>query len=274
MEGRPNISFRFLHFVAHTNIFIGVCAAFMTAYTLAYFQKNVSVVLVGITLGTTFIMYNTQQLLLEFLVLNGRDEYRRWFKAKRLVLILMLLVGLIEIYPLFTSGKEFLITYASAAVISFLYFLPFSNLRSLPLVKSIIIGIVWTLVCVIAPLGISEPDQTKIYFGTSQFLFITALCILFNIRDVEHDKRSKTHTLPVLYGLRVARIAAIIFLGGYLLFSFLADGSVRYMTVHTTTFILAGVFTLKSDPNRHPFYFLLGVDGIVIVQAALGFIFL
>lgn len=186
----------------------------------------------------------------------------------------MLFAGLAEIYPLLNSSWPFLITYAIAGVISLLYFLPFSNLRSIPFLKSFIIGLVWTLICVIAPLELTGISNEKINFSIGQLLFISALCVLFNIRDVEQDIRSKTYTIPVLYGVKVAKIFALLLLVGFLVADYFAHSDWRFMMVSIVTFVAACGLTFASSPQRHNFYYLLGVDGLILFQSFLGFVLL
>lgn len=274
LERQPNIFYRFLSFIAHSNIFISICAASVTAYSLLLFGDSSKYQMILITLGTTFILYNTQHLLLRYLGLKTPEQRKDWYDRHKIVLWLMVLSGAAEVYPLLRSSWPFLITYGIAGVISLLYFLPFSNLRSIPFLKSFIIGLVWTLICVIAPLELTGVSNGKINFAIAQLLFITALCVLFNIRDVEQDIRSNTYTIPVLYGVKVAKIFTYFLLAGYLFACYLSSSEWRFMAVSVITFLASYVFTLASNPQRHNFYYLLGVDGLILAQSILGFIFL
>lgn len=257
--------------MAYSNIFIAVCAASAAAYTTRLFKGEIAWVSVAITLGTTFIMYNTQQLLLGFLALKTPVERNTWFKKQQLLLWLIIGVGAAELYPLALASYKFIWTYGVAAMISLLYFLPFSNFRSIPLLKSFIVGLVWTLVCVVAPLDM-KPGAAQVNFASGQLLFITALCVLFNIRDVEHDKRTHTFTVPVLYGITTARVFAFLFLIAYAILNYYVRRDASYLAVTLATFLLSAFLTFRSRPENHPYFYLYGVDGLILFQSIFGII--
>lgn len=264
---------RALAFVAYSNVFIAVCAASGAAYTTRLFKGEIVWTSVAITLGTTFIMYNTQQLLLGFLALKTSAERNAWFKKQQALLWLIVAVGAAELYPLALSSYKFIWTYGIAAMISLLYFLPFSNLRSIPLLKSFIVGLVWTLVCVVAPLEM-KTTNAQVNFASGQLLFITALCVLFNIRDVEHDKRTSTFTVPVLYGITTARVFAFLFLIAYVMLNYYVSRDRSYLVVALATFLLSTLLTFRSRPESHPYFYLYGVDGLILFQSIFGIVML
>jgi 4-hydroxybenzoate polyprenyltransferase len=272
LDKKRTIVYTTLVFLAHSNLFISLCAASVAAFTQALFLKTILPWVVWITFGTTFVLYNTQHVLLHYLILPDAGARRQWTQRKRVVLLLMLIIALSELYPLYFCSWQFLLTYAISGVISLLYFLPFSNLRAIPFLKSFIIGLVWTLICVVAPLEPQFYHTQQVYFCFSQLLFITALCVLFNIRDVEQDKHAGTHTVPVLYGVKIAKIFTIILLLVYLAGSYLAQSAFLFAISSLATFVLSAYFTIGSRPGRHSFFYLLGVDGIILVQSILGIV--
>lgn len=227
-----------------------------------------------ITFGTTFILYNTQQLFLGYISLKDPAARKKWADKNKILLQLVFLVGIAELYPLYKSSWQFLFIYAVAGLISLLYFLPFFNLRSVPFLKSFIIGMVWVLVCVGAPLNISEVTPLLMWFCAAQLFFITALCVLFNIKDLEQDKITGTYTIPVLYGIRIAKIFTMVLLVCYLLASFLAGSGIGFVAGTFGTFLLSCFFTIGSSPKKHSFYYLFGVDGIILIQGVAGILIL
>jgi len=274
LEKQANIPYRILAFIAYTNIFISVCAASVAAWAQFFFLGKISILMIWVTLGTTFILYNTQQLFLGYISLKDLASRKKWAEKNKILLQLVFLVGIAELYPLYKSSWQFLFIYVVAGLISLLYFLPFFNLRSVPFLKSFIIGMVWVLVCVGAPLNISEVSPLLMWFCIAQLFFITALCVLFNIRDLEQDKISGAYTVPVLYGTRIAKIFTLVLLAGYLLASYLAEPGLKFMAVSLGTFLLSCFFTIRSFPKNHPFYYLFGVDGIILLQSVLGIVIL
>ena len=219
-------------------------------------------------------MYNTQQLYLGYISVKGTPLFKDWLKKNTNLLRIVMLVAAAEIYPLQKSPLELLGTYSLAAGISLLYFMPFSNLRSVPFLKSLIIGLVWVLVCVIAPLETTSFNKMEINFSLAQLGFITALCVLFNIRDVENDKKTKTYTVPVLYGIKSAKIFTIILLAGYLIAFVLVANKFYFALVASVIFVLSCTLALLASSKRHAFYYLFGVDGLILLQSIIGILFL
>jgi 4-hydroxybenzoate polyprenyltransferase len=271
---RPfNIIFRIPAFIAHANIFISICAASLAWYSQFLSGSNEWTDNLWITFGCTFVLYNTQQLFLAYLVVRNTAEYEKWISKNALLLALVAAAAISEIYPLMHSSRHLLLTYCTAAAISLLYFLPFSNLRGIPFLKSFIIGVVWTLICVVAPTKpIKDPDS--LFFAVGQLQFITALCVLFNIKDMEHDRTAGTHTIPVLYGEKRAKWFAILLLLGYLAASVFVMPDLKGICIYGTVFLISGLFTWGSSASRHPFYYLYGVDGLILLQSILGFVLL
>ena len=274
LENQPNIFYKSLLFIARSNIFISVCAASLAAWSQQLFSAKITFANAWITLGATFIMYNTQQLYLEYVSVKNTSLFKPWIKKNTNLLRIVVLIAAAEIYPLQKSEPPLLITYALAAAISLLYFMPFSNLRSIPFLKSLIIGLVWGLVCVIAPLETSSFNKMELIFCFSQLFLITALCVLFNIRDVDDDKKTKTYTVPVLYGIKNAKIFAIVLLTGYLIANVFVAPVFYFIFISSLIFVISCAFTFKSYPKNHPLYYLFGVDGIILLQSVLGLLFL
>src|SRR4051812_19998895 len=96
---RPNIFYRALHFIAHANIFISICAASLSAWSQQLFTGRINLTNVWITLGATFMMYNTQQLYLGYVLVKGTPLFKEWVKKNALLLRIMLLITIAEIYP-------------------------------------------------------------------------------------------------------------------------------------------------------------------------------
>jgi 1,4-dihydroxy-2-naphthoate octaprenyltransferase len=103
-----------------------------------------------------------------------------------------------------------------------------------------------------------------------QLIFVSVLCVLFNIRDVEEDARSGTHSLPVLFGIRHAKNFVYISMVLYLIGAFLSGFSTHFLTVSLITFFLTILFTYSSTIERHSFFYGLGVDGLILVQSVIG----
>lgn len=255
-----SLLYRTIDFVGTTNIFISLCATSLTALSLKRNMGYVPREMLLLTFCATFILYNGQQLFLS-LFYYGRQN-RNWFGSRQKTLLMMMIFALAGLYPLFHFTPNQWLVYFIALLLGLSYFLPFTNLRGVPLLKSFLVGFVWVLVCVVIP-----TRTVDLFFCMAQLFLITALCLLFNIRDLKHDASVGTATLPVLYGEEVARWVTAALLIMYLL----ATGFTLYGIL---TFLAAIWLTFAATSKNHSFFYLFGVDGIILLQTCLAWLFL
>ncbi len=252
-------------FIGYSNIFIALCAASLTAWSQKIFLSKVSFSFICITFSATFLLYNTQRMYLSFFQRkSGRSK--DWnYKSKYIIVFLM--AGL---YPVLEISRHNMLIYFVSFCLGIFYFLPFSNLRAIPVVKSFTVGLVWVLVCVAAPLEEYTWNTEKIFFCLIQLFLISALCVLFNIRDTEEDRKSGTHSLPVLYGIKTTKIFNYAILLLYLSLAPYAQFSLRFFAVCLVTLCVSCLLTQRASLTNHPFYYTFGIDGIILLQSLLG----
>jgi hypothetical protein len=250
-----------LRFIAFSNIFIALCAASLSAYSQSIFNQHIRIEQVTLTFCATFLLYNAQRLFLSWL--SKSHQKQDWYRKHTPLLALFMLLAMLGLYPLVHSSLRNLSLYAISLIIGFLYFLPVSNLRKLPFLKSLSVGIVWGLVCVAACIDNSLFNFKILAFFCAQVFLVTALCILFNIRDLVHDTALGTRTLPVVWGLRKAKLVTHILLLGYLVCHFSLTAA--------AIFILGCFLTQQARPENHAFYYLYAVDGLILLQSMIEF---
>lgn len=260
LERLINIGDRALNFIGRSNIFISICAASLTAWAQKRTYGRMFIYDILITFSATFLLYNAQRLFLS--MLPAAHQQKGWYTKNKKMLFVLMTFALTGLYPLIFLSVKVWLVYSVSLLLGLLYFMPFSNFRKIPAIKSLLVGLVWVLVCVIAP-----TKRMDIFFCAAQCSFVSALCILFNIRDMEHDAEAGTQTLPVLYGAGAARKAALI-----LLFIYLVASGLNVVSV--ITFLPAAYLTFYSFPQNHPHYYTFGVDGLILLQSILGILFL
>ncbi len=154
--------------------------------------------------------------------------------------------------------------------------LPFANvkrIREIGWLKIIALALVWALVTSIMPIIYWHKSPFDYPFELSlRLALIFALCILFDVRDIQTDKARNIKTLPQRLGLRRSYIlmycSAIVFIGlSFFQFIRFHDFSSVYSAV-ITAFALWGVaIYLKNHPTEKA-YILLG-DGIMLLYSAI-----
>ncbi len=268
---------RVLDTLTYSNVYIAFSAFLFTLQTGFVFQQSFrSALFFGmINFVATMGMYSLQRVY--FIRKRPFHPVSKWFKTYgKWVLVIILLLASLHIswfgsfYKTFLKG---LFLYAPVVLLSLAYFLPPFNLRSLPYVKIFFIGLVWMYVGIIIPLSYNGFEfypgalltKEALSYVIAQFLFISAICIPFDVRDFESDKLNNILTIPVQFGIKVARWLGIIILAGYFLLA--ADEVQLYVYMLCT--VVASILIWFSYPIRKRHYYSVLVDGLIIFQYAL-----
>jgi len=101
-----------------------------------------------------------------------------------------------------------------------------------------------------------------------RFLFIAALTIPFDIRDLFEDKQSGLKTIPTVWGEKNAYLLCQVLLFGYLILLLLFRGGGFNANFYalTITVLLAGWLIFKSKWEKNEYYYFFCVDGVLILQ--------
>ena len=228
--------------------------------------------------GATLVQYNMHYLFKTTAVANsGRLQWS--VKNKSIHKILIALGVALILYGLFSFQVRHFIFLVALGAVSFLYsfpFLPFTNkkrIKDFGLLKIITLSLLWTLVTVWFPL-----DEVK-FSGLSfqlifvrRFVFIFLLCLLFDIRDIEVDRRENIATLSVQLGIKksytLCYVLLIIFaVLSIIQFIYLPDApQLIAMLVSAAATWMVIEFSKK---NKSDVFYLACVDGMMLLQALL-----
>ena len=146
------------------------------------------------------------------------------------------------------------------------------RLRDLHYLKIFLIALTWSWITVILPameLGLSYAFPVYIML-LERVVFVFAITIPFDIRDMEIDAYNQVKTLPASLGMRSSqRLAA-----GALIFMCLLAGLNYYIDVYQLSQLVAlvssafvGVLLIfLSDRVQHDYFFSGVVDGLMVAQ--------
>jgi len=149
------------------------------------------------------------------------------------------------------------------------------GLRNIPGLKPFLITLVWTMSCVLFPVlesmhnhltDISMRDTTILI--AKRFLFIGALTVPFDIRDLFDDRKVGLKTIPVVWGEKNAYLFCQVLLAGYivLMFLFRQNGFSPDFFALTLTMFLTGWLIFKSAWEKNEYYYFFYMDGVLILQ--------
>jgi 4-hydroxybenzoate polyprenyltransferase len=151
------------------------------------------------------------------------------------------------------------------------------NLRSIPGLKILFIGLVWGLTTVVLPMvddGISIFNPTAYYMIARRILFIIAITIPFDIRDTDFDIQQSLVTIPILLGVKKSKILAYVLLIIFSILIYTQYGSPfvdnesklnfsipLYFSALSTAFLIS-----FSSKNNGKYFHYFWLDGTMIFQ--------
>ncbi|WPU98256.1 hypothetical protein SNE26_19725 [Mucilaginibacter sp. cycad4] len=280
-----------LDFLLFSNIFMSLCAVAQALLTFHLIGSKPVFPVLGLLFTSTLGIYNFC-ILITRPAKPQRSPYRRvrWFFAHYRLMVTFTIVSLLSLIPLFfiiTTESKILLIFLS--VLSFGYGLPLFSvgdhkfgLRNIPGLKPFLITLVWTMSCVLFPVlesihnhltDITMRDTTILI--AKRFLFIGALTIPFDIRDLFDDRKVGLKTIPVVWGEKNAYLFCQVLLTGYivLMFLFRQNGFSLDFFALTLTMFLTGWLIFRSAWEKNEYYYFFYMDGVLILQYVIVVVF-
>lgn len=272
-----------LDFLLFSNLFIALCAVAQALVTYKLINTEPEIHVLAFLFFSTLALYNFS-ILLSRPKKPAESSFRRvrWIFAHHRLMITVTIIAVLSLIPLGlflnTASKILMI---ALAVVSVAYNLPLFSihdkrfgLRNIPGLKLFLIAMVWALSCVLLPILELETSilagttvNDTILLITKRFLFIAAITVPFDIRDMYQDRSSDLKTIPVLLGEQRSLWVCQALLLVYLLLLFLFTESINGIFIGLTlTILLSGWLILKSKWERNEYYYFLYLDGTMILQ--------
>lgn len=188
-------------------------------------------------------------------------------------------------YYTFQLDTASLIYIFGFALITFFYAIPFlprrlfvdtkQNLRSISGLKVYVIALVWTGVTVFLPLINNHYflDMDCVVTGIQRFLFVIALMVPFEIRDLQYDSL-KLATLPQQIGVKRTKIVGVLLLIAFFCLEFFKKNVTWYslltLCIVTLITIACLVFSKKEQGVYYSSFF---VEGLPILWLSIYLFF-
>jgi hypothetical protein len=157
------------------------------------------------------------------------------------------------------------------------------SLRNIGWMKPFVIGFVWAGFVTIYPIVYYQivNDRTleitwvEIFLFVKNFMFITVLAIMFDIKDYATDSNMKLKTYVVEHGLRTTIFKILIplsvaGLGSFLVYGFMRHFSEMRIFMNTIPFLMMITFAYYLHRRQSIFYYLVLIDGLMLVKALCG----
>ncbi len=213
---------KFIHLILYSSLWIAICAAAQVQLTFELIGSpqgpgNYTLFVFASTIG----LYGLHRLVGINIVRAFEHEGRfAIIKKYRSHIIVYSVLGFIAagVFFILLPSSTWLYLILPVAI-SAAYVIPTTKsgkrLRDLPLVKIFLLASSWSLLTTTVPLlniGYSETIPITLIF-IERFLFIIAITIPFDIRDMDVDTETGLQTLPHILGITRSKILAISLLG-------------------------------------------------------------
>jgi 4-hydroxybenzoate polyprenyltransferase len=284
-----------LDFLLFSNLFIALCAVAQALVTYHLLQVEPDKRILAIVFFGTIGIYNFSMLLSKPKNPEKSPFVRvKWIFSHHRMIISITLISMLCLIPLgllyLSIEAQLLMIFTGALALGYnIPFLTLNNhkigLRNIPGIKLFLIALVWSISCVLLPIIELEHDY-QINISTAEtlllvakrFLFIAAITIPFDIRDLFQDKLYELKTIPVMLGERKAYIFCQFLLAGYLALLLLFNQNINADVIGLTlTILLTGWLIFKSNIKKNEYYYFFYLDGTMILQyvilALLGLFF-
>lgn len=269
-----------LDFIGYSNLFLAL-AVFCSTIQGGFIFKHASepsVAFSVLNFMAAFFLYNLQRIYQS--TLPTTDPRLLWYrKNKKWIFTIAILLAIAFAEPLWMVAMDYregIYIYCLCALLSLFYFLPPLNLRRFAGVKQFYIALIWVLVCIVIPFMFDESSFFGFqFFGKdewlyiiSQFCFIAALCIPFDIRDMKKDMEEGTRSLPVILGVNQSKFIAMFLMVIYFVLAFFIEKK-NLLEVRGIILLVTLVAIYFSEPKRHRYYCIYFVEGIIVLQTVL-----
>ena len=263
---------RLIKFLIYTNIFVASGAFSLYKVTEIIFDFNNFHIGAFVFFATLFA-YNYMRIIT---FLNAKSLNRiSGYDYQRIIFFILLISGFNLIYLMFSLGKLFVLLILPVIIISILY--PISiqinnksyGIRRIPLLKVFLISLIWSYITVLVPLLYQSLSINYIVldFFFQRFLFVIAISIPFDIRDVSVDNIS---TLPNKIGIYESKLFAwfcLFILDVLLIIDFI--NNVISMPLFIALFLSIEITSLVVyfvNHNRSYFFYGIIVEGLSIIM--------
>jgi hypothetical protein len=206
--------------------------------------------------------------------------------ALLLLLIALLLIRHFQEIKIMSSTQWFLLLafpIAGTAYYGANFISAKHNLRQFGWLKPFLIGFVWAGIATVYPILYYSITSSQDYeFSTmgnllflKNFMFISLLAIMFDVKDFATDGNTKLHTLVVKIGLRKTIFYVLLPLTVLGMLTFITYAIAHQFSILKMTLIMIPFFLLllaarSLRKRRTLMYYLVVIDGLLIVKSVFG----
>ncbi|MDI3319372.1 hypothetical protein [Pinibacter soli] len=289
-----------MKFIFFGNYFYGLCAIALSIEASLQQEFPLNTIPYYLLVAALTILYYTKAYITDN-AHNSINVRSIWYAANaklifycQLALYTVCLVCGLIVFPLkelsdITVPEWFLIASVPAAGLMYygvnLRTTKAYNLRSVGWLKPFMIGFVWAGMVTIYPVLYYcithniryDITWIKFFLFAKNFMYITVLCILFDIKDYATDHNLQLKTFVVKAGLRktifyIVIPLSIVGLGSFIVYALGRHFGIMKILMNTIPFILLILVAYSLHNRRSIFYYLVVIDGLMLAKALCGIV--
>ena len=192
-----------------------------------------------------------------------------------------IIASAVLIGSLFFLKQQIFLFLVPLVLLTLSYSIPFIKLNNkritlaeIPFVKTPVLALVWGISTTVIPLIEQNINLSSSFIGLqvlSRTLFVFALCIPFEIRDIVQDKSKNIRTLPVIHGIKVTKIIGVfIVVLEIFMHHLMPEISLSSVIALDISSLVALIWIIHRKQTNGVYFYKFLVDGTMLVR----FIFL
>ncbi len=272
--------------IVYSNLFVSLCITLLAhqTYLLLQIPQEQSFNVLALIFCSTFFTYNFQRIYrLRSVELLGKLIGIRlgWIiRNRKRLFFASLLSFVLSTYFLFQLSLDIFLMIIPLALFSVLYVIPVlpnkKAIRNLPFAKIFVISIVWSVVMVAIPVvnysgfkGLTQ--QPFLILLLEQFIFILAITLPFDVRDIRYDMESNIRTIPSYIGIKNTitlshGLLVLVFVLKWIQYAYLGQLNLPQLIATGVTIFLSGFIIAFTSHRRAELFFSGFVDGTMIIM--------
>ncbi|MEL6719869.1 MAG: UbiA family prenyltransferase [Bacteroidota bacterium] len=270
---------KFLNLILYSNFWIAAAAVATTAQTFFLLEgKIIEFNFLLFVFSCTLFIYAIHRIvgLQKVKPFQSKGRYFVISTFKSHIIVYAIAAGISAFVCFWQLHLYVQLSLIIPGIISLAYVLPMlagkKRLRDIHLIKIFLVAIVWAWVGVILPtLQMERELNAEVWWMVAErALFIFAITLPFDIRDLQIDEHASVQTIPAKIGIKWSKILAFIALGLMLFCSWQNVLLTTYSNGNGWALLLSaistGTFIFFSDKKMHDYYFTALLDGTIIFQ--------
>lgn len=266
---------RLINYLIYSNVYIAICAVSLTVQTSYILGLSIDHYILLLVFFATLLVYALHRIgfSIDYLEQNDRFNYLKGIRKHLIAICFISIVICFYIY-LDVFGDKYWV-----AVIPFLismgYVIPclpskngLIRLRDIHYVKIFLVALIWMFVTVYLPY-INEdriPNSSFWIHVLDRCIFIFAITLPFDIRDMDQEDKANVYTFVSLMGIEKAKMLSIVSMVIWLGLACHQFQSYSWVFGYGLTSVVVVYLVVTSNEKKKDHHYSLLLDGTMLIN--------